>query len=182
MDLLAAATFQDWGAYDILVGRQSNLEYGIFGVMKKLIKHNQKDRFRHLIDYYVTQDHDPNDLIKIIGWDAIEQGRYGMLKIMYAGLKRYPPFYRNPDSRQHLNIILWLGMASRVPDRRLVKMLSAAAMFGFTFHEDERVPKLPADDQFQNTRAWVMNRIAKEQIEYRDLDTRGGACLVSSSS
>lgn len=181
MNLLDASKAQDWVAYDILARDESNFEWGSLPLMVTLTQHNQKERLHQLIKYYVDQDHDPNDLIKLLGWAAAEHNRYGVLKIMYAALRRYPPFLKNPDSKQHLGIILWLGMDRKIPDRRLLKMLKLAAMNGFTFHENEGLPKPPPADQFQNTRAWVMNRIATEQIEYRDLDTRGGDCLVSKS-
>lgn len=195
MNLLDASKAQDWVTYDTLYADTNNIEAGgtlsfMLPVMFELVRHKQKDRFRKFLNYYVDQDYDPRDLVKYVGWAAVQHDSYAALKMMHVGLRRYPPYFKTPDDKQHLNLILWLGMDGKIPDRRLLKMLKLAAMNRFTFHEGESVPKLPdadsyffgIDNQSQNTRAWVAKRIAKEQIEYCDLDTHGGPFSVSTSS
>jgi hypothetical protein len=185
MNLLDAAKAQDWVTYDTLYADTNNLEAGgtltfMLPVLAELITHKQGERARKFFNYYVDMDYDPRDLIKYVGFAAVLANSYAALKMLHAGLKRYPPFVQTDDSKHHLHTVLWVGMDIKIPDRRLLKMLKLAASSGFTFHEGSYLPKT-SSDAYPLTLAWITTQIAKEQIEYRDLDTRGGDCLVSKS-
>lgn len=160
-----AAEEHDWVTYDRAYGQTNDHMHGCIPLMVLLTSHGQRERLRIILAEYINDDKNSLcDLIKHVGYAAVNFNQYGILKMLMhlTSDSECGPWFRGPDSKRFLGTVLWWGCHHAVPTLRLLKMLDRTREAGYRFDQCEHPPQVQGLEDPQ-LRDWVQEAISLER-------------------